>query len=423
MKITNEFTVPIPIDQAWRVLTDLEGVARCMPGARLTGVDGEIYQGRVKVKVGPVISDFSGTARFVEKDPTAYRAVIDAKGRDARSAGNAAAVISAALTADGENSTKVAVDTDLKISGKLAQFGSGMIKEVSAKLLAQFVTNLEAKLAADPAPAGDPGSASNPAPAAASTSTSTSGPAAVPHPEPTPVTDPDPALAAVMEPGAAPAAPASPAASASPVVPDPSAGEVEQAAGRIETAVGTPEPVAPLRTPNADLPAAAADVSATSGTAAVGTAPGSAVPLAAAAPASALEPGAAPAPPVVPDPSAGEVEPAAGRIEVAEGTPEPVAPLRTPIADLPAAAAEAATARGDAAAPAAVGASTAAAPVAAAPVDAATASTGRFVRSEEPEPLDLLDIAGGSIYKRVIPVAVGVVVAAAAVIVWFVARD
>src|SRR6188768_2844866 len=148
MKITNEFTVHTPIERAWALLTDLEGIAPCLPGAQLTGVEGDTYAGRVKVKVGPVVSDFAGTARFVEKDEEAGRAVIDAKGRDSRSAGNAAALVTAQLTAKGD-STLVSVDTDLKISGKLAQFGSGMIKEVSGKLLGQFVSNLEAKLATD----------------------------------------------------------------------------------------------------------------------------------------------------------------------------------------------------------------------------------------------------------------------------------
>ncbi|WP_328382349.1 SRPBCC family protein [Micromonospora zamorensis] len=148
MKITNEFAVAVPIDEAWAVLTDLEGIAPCLPGAQLTGVDGDVYRGRVKVKVGPVISEFAGTARFVEKDDAAYRGVIDAKGRDARSTGNASALVTAHLRPDGDR-TLVSVDTDLKISGKLAQFGSGMIKEVSGKLVAQFVANLEAKLAAD----------------------------------------------------------------------------------------------------------------------------------------------------------------------------------------------------------------------------------------------------------------------------------
>jgi carbon monoxide dehydrogenase subunit G len=156
MKLANEFTVHVPIEQAWKVLTDLEGIAPCLPGAQLTGVDGDVYKGKVKVKVGPVISEFAGTAQFAEKDDAAYRGVIDAKGRDARSAGNAAALITAQLRADGD-STVVNVDTDLKISGKLAQFGSGMIKEVSQKLLGQFVTSLEAKIAADNgAPAARP---------------------------------------------------------------------------------------------------------------------------------------------------------------------------------------------------------------------------------------------------------------------------
>ncbi len=165
MKITHEFTVHTPIDKAWAVLTDLEGIAPCLPGAQLTGVDGDVYSGKVKVKVGPVISDFNGTARFVEKDDIAHRAVIDAKGRDARSAGNAAALITAELRPSGD-ATVVSVDTDLKISGKLAQFGSGMIKEVSGKLLGQFVAALEAKIGAAPAtPAPD-------TPAGSSTSSS-----------------------------------------------------------------------------------------------------------------------------------------------------------------------------------------------------------------------------------------------------------
>ncbi|MFC5923932.1 SRPBCC family protein [Micromonospora vulcania] len=173
MKITNEFAVAVPIDRAWAVLTDLEGIAPCLPGAQLTGVDGDVYRGKVKVKVGPVISEFTGTAQFVERDDTAYHGVIDAKGRDSRSTGNASALVTAQLRPDGDR-TLVSVDTDLKISGKLAQFGSGMIKEVSGKLLAQFVANLEAKLAAeqttpaaeDAAPVPAARSESEPAPSA-----------------------------------------------------------------------------------------------------------------------------------------------------------------------------------------------------------------------------------------------------------------
>jgi carbon monoxide dehydrogenase subunit G len=152
LKIDNEFTVGVPIDRAWAVLTDLEGIAPCMPGAVLTGVEGDVYSGKVKIKVGPITSEYAGTARFTERDELNHRAVIDASGRDVRGAGNAAAAITAQLRAEG-SSTVVSVDTDLKISGKIAQFGSGMIKEVSTKLLGQFVDCLEGKLAADvPAP-------------------------------------------------------------------------------------------------------------------------------------------------------------------------------------------------------------------------------------------------------------------------------
>jgi uncharacterized protein len=161
MKIDHEFIVHAPIDQAWAMLTDVEAIAPCMPGAQLTGIqDGaepgasETYEGKVKVKIGPVVSEFKGTAVFVEKDDAARRGVIDAKGRDTRGAGNASATITMTLSPAGSG-TKVAIDTDLKISGKVAQFGAGMIKEVSEKLLGQFVTCLESKLAA-PAEAAQP---------------------------------------------------------------------------------------------------------------------------------------------------------------------------------------------------------------------------------------------------------------------------
>jgi carbon monoxide dehydrogenase subunit G len=147
MRITHEFTVSVPPAQAWAVLTDLEAIAPCMPGAQLTGFDGQTYQGKVRIKLGPVVSDFGGTARFETKDDATYHAVIDAKGKDSRGSGNAAARITADLTPDPAG-TRVSVDTDLSISGKVAQFGSSMIKQVSEKLLGEFTTCLEAKLAA-----------------------------------------------------------------------------------------------------------------------------------------------------------------------------------------------------------------------------------------------------------------------------------
>jgi uncharacterized protein len=154
LKLDNEFTVGVPVSTAWDVLTDLELIAPCMPGAALTGVNDGVYTGKVKIKVGPITAEYAGTAQFTEKDDASHRAVIDARGRDSRGNGNANAVISAQLRADGDR-TVVNVTTDLTIAGRIAQFGSGMIKEVSAKLLGQFVTCLEGRLGGDtPGPAG-----------------------------------------------------------------------------------------------------------------------------------------------------------------------------------------------------------------------------------------------------------------------------
>ncbi|MGX9889499.1 SRPBCC family protein [Streptomyces sp. NPDC002276] len=148
MKIDNEFSVGVPVERAWQALTDLEALAPCMPGAELTGVDGDVHRGKVRVKVGPMVSQFAGTARFVERDEAAHHAVISAAGKDMRGGGNASATVDARLRGEG-TSTVVTVSTDLNISGRLAQFGSGMIKEISEKLFAQFVANVETQLLAN----------------------------------------------------------------------------------------------------------------------------------------------------------------------------------------------------------------------------------------------------------------------------------
>src|SRR5271169_4274966 len=162
MKIANQFSVSAPIDQAWDVLCDLEQVIPLMPGASLVGHEGDDYLGKVKVKVGPVTSEFSGKVRFVEQDREQHRAVIDGKGKESRGTGNAAATITAQLHEAGER-TQVTVDTDLKVVGKLAQFGSGMLQQVSEKLLGQFVESLEAKLAGTAQPAAEPAPTEAPA--------------------------------------------------------------------------------------------------------------------------------------------------------------------------------------------------------------------------------------------------------------------
>jgi uncharacterized protein len=145
MKLENEFRVSVPIDRAWAVLTDIPLITPCLPGATLTDHDAEEYKGKIKIKVGPVTADYSGSAVFVQRDEAARHVEISASGRDSRGSGNASATITADMTADGDG-TKVSIVTDLKISGKVAQFGKGMIAEVSGKLIDQFVDCIEQQL-------------------------------------------------------------------------------------------------------------------------------------------------------------------------------------------------------------------------------------------------------------------------------------
>jgi carbon monoxide dehydrogenase subunit G len=145
MKIENTFTVDAPIQDAWELLTNIPEITPCLPGAKLTDESDGVYSGGVKIKVGPVTSEYKGSAEFVEKDDTNYKAVINGKGRDTRGAGNAQALITAQMTAVGDK-TKVDIETDLKVSGKVAQFGRGVMQDVSTKLLGQFAECLEAKI-------------------------------------------------------------------------------------------------------------------------------------------------------------------------------------------------------------------------------------------------------------------------------------
>jgi carbon monoxide dehydrogenase subunit G len=159
MDLHHEFTVNVPIDEAWRVLTDLERIAPCLPGAQLTEVEGETYRGQVKIKVGPILAQFKGQASFVSRDDVAHTATLKGEGRDTTGKGNASAMITAELTAIDANSTRCVVNTDLSISGKVAQFGRGALADVSDKLLAQFVENLNQLIASSPAVAPTPISA------------------------------------------------------------------------------------------------------------------------------------------------------------------------------------------------------------------------------------------------------------------------
>ncbi len=147
MELNNEFRVSVPVDQAWEVLTDLERVAPCMPGAQLQEVEGDEHRGVVKVKVGPITAQYKGMATFIERDEAAHRAVLRAQGRDTRGQGNATATVTATLRPDGEG-TAVSISTDLQITGRVAQLGRGIINDVSAKLLGEFAERLEADVLA-----------------------------------------------------------------------------------------------------------------------------------------------------------------------------------------------------------------------------------------------------------------------------------
>ena len=171
MQLENSFTVPVPIDEAWRVLLDIERIAPCMPGAALDSVDGDDFTGRVKVKLGPINLTYQGKASFIEKDEAAHKAVIDARGKDQRGNGTAAAVVTAKLAAEG-SITRVDVLTDLNITGRPAQFGRGVMTDVGNKLLGQFADKLAAQLGEGDAQGdADRASAASAAASAAATAT------------------------------------------------------------------------------------------------------------------------------------------------------------------------------------------------------------------------------------------------------------
>jgi carbon monoxide dehydrogenase subunit G len=177
VKLENSFTVPVPADIAWRVLLDVERVAPCMPGATLTGRDGDSFTGKVKVKVGPVSLTYGGTATFASLDEANHVAVIDASGKETRGPGTAKAMITARMH-EQDGSTTVEVETDLTITGKPAQFGRGVMAEISGKLITQFADCLAAEITDDGAAADDA--------AATATASEPAEPAAPQSPEPAP---------------------------------------------------------------------------------------------------------------------------------------------------------------------------------------------------------------------------------------------
>jgi uncharacterized protein len=142
VKIEDSFRVDVPVEEAWKVLLDLERIAPCLPGAQLTEVEGDEYRGTVKIKVGPITAQYKGVAKIEEADEANRKVVLQAEGRDTRGQGNASATVTATLVPEGDGTT-VNIDTDLNITGKVAQFGRGVMADVSSKLLGQFADNLQ----------------------------------------------------------------------------------------------------------------------------------------------------------------------------------------------------------------------------------------------------------------------------------------
>ena len=155
MQLENRFTVPVGVDRAWDVMLDVERVVPCFPGAAVTAVADDAIDGSVRIKLGPVLLHYAGTATFLEKDPVHRRAVLAARGSDRKGGGSAAATITATLQPLDDSATECVIVTDLDITGRPAQFGRGIMTEVGNRITAQFASNLSAMLgAADPRGAG-----------------------------------------------------------------------------------------------------------------------------------------------------------------------------------------------------------------------------------------------------------------------------
>jgi carbon monoxide dehydrogenase subunit G len=153
MELDNSFTVPVPPDVAWSVLLDVARIAPCMPGATVDEVDGEVVNGRIKVKVGPVSLTYKGTANFTERDESARKVSVEASGKETRGAGTASAVVTASLSPAEGDSTLVTMHTTMNVTGRPAQFGRGVMVEVGGKLVEKFAENLALQLTADGAAA------------------------------------------------------------------------------------------------------------------------------------------------------------------------------------------------------------------------------------------------------------------------------
>jgi carbon monoxide dehydrogenase subunit G len=178
MDLEHSFTIPVPPEQAWQVLLDVERIAPCMPGATVDSVDGDVVKGRIKVKVGPVTMTYAGTARFVERDEQARAVTLEASGKETRGAGTASAIIRSTLRDEGGGQTNVVVHTTMSVTGRPAQFGRGVMAEVGGRIIEKFAANLAELLAGEGSPAAGaaaPEAASGPAASATTAASSAPG--------------------------------------------------------------------------------------------------------------------------------------------------------------------------------------------------------------------------------------------------------
>jgi uncharacterized protein len=187
IELDNSFTVPVPPEQAWDVLLDVERIAPCMPGASVLSIsdDGNEIEGQVKVKLGPLSLTYKGTAKFTDKDQAHQAIAIEASGKETRGAGTASAHVQATLKPDAAG-TVVSIHTSLNVTGRPAQFGRSLLPEVSGKLIAQFASNLQDLISADSgtnATAAEGGDASSEAEAGASVPVAVKPAAAAPKQE------------------------------------------------------------------------------------------------------------------------------------------------------------------------------------------------------------------------------------------------
>ncbi len=245
MELQHTFTVPAPIEQAWSTLLDVEGIAPCFPGAALTGVSGDEFSGTVKVKLGPVSLQYAGKGRFVERDEAAHRLLLEANGSDKRGNGTAGATVTARLEPDGDSATTVVVETDLKVTGRPAQFGRGVLQDVGGKIIDQFATCLASRMAAPP----EPSASDTPSDASSDTSSDASG-----------TTSPAPAPATALANGAVAdaAASADESAATTPAATMPATtSAVPDASESAGEASATPTPAPPAFAGTAPAPTAA----------------------------------------------------------------------------------------------------------------------------------------------------------------------